>query len=61
MTDKKEFDDKVFVKVRSTGKLLDAKINFENDVANVELDLSEYGISPWHVFFIIRILWDIKY
>ena len=46
MTDKKELDDKVFVKVRSTGKLLDAKINFENDVANVELDLSEYGISP---------------
>ena len=46
LTDKKEFDDKVFVKVRSTGKLLDAKINFENDVANVELDLSEYGISP---------------
>ena len=47
LTDKKDFVNNVFVKVRSTGKLLDAKINFYNqDHAEVNLELSEDGISP---------------
>ena len=47
LTNKKEFDDEIFVKVRSTGKLLKAKINFKNEnVAEVNLKISEDGISP---------------
>ena len=47
LADKKEFINSVFVKVRSTGKLLDAKINFSNqDCAEVNLELPEDGISP---------------
>ena len=47
LVNKKEFDDEIFVKVRSTGKLLDAKIDFkDNDKANVNLKISEDGISP---------------
>ena len=47
LVDKKEFDDKIFVKVRSTGKLLDAKINIEDkNKAEVDLAIPEDGISP---------------
>ena len=47
LADKKEFVNNVFVKVRSTGKLLDAKIKFSNqDSAEVNLELPEDGISP---------------
>ena len=47
LVNKKEFDEEIFVKVRSTGKLLDAKIDFkDNDKANVNLKISEDGISP---------------
>ncbi len=47
LAEKKEFDQKIFVKVRSTGKLLDAKINFkENNSAEVNLEKFEDGISP---------------
>ena len=47
LTEKKEFDEKILVKVRSTGKMLDAKINFiENNSAEVNLDKLEEGISP---------------
>tara|TARA_B100000029_G_scaffold204962_1_gene202941 strand:- start:67 stop:1185 length:1119 start_codon:yes stop_codon:yes gene_type:complete len=43
----KEFDEKILVKVRSTGKLLVAKINLkENNSAEVNLEESEDGISP---------------
>jgi tRNA-uridine 2-sulfurtransferase len=47
LADRKEFEKKVYVKVRSTGKLLDAKVNF-NDLngAEVNLESSEDGISP---------------
>ncbi len=42
-----EFDDKIFVKVRSTGKLLEAKIDFkDNHKAIVNLMISEDGVSP---------------
>ncbi len=43
---KKDFEKELFVKVRSTGKLLKAKINLNDSEANVELFEDEYGISP---------------
>ena len=47
LVDKNELDSKIFVKVRSTGKLLEAKINIENNnKAQVKLNISEDGISP---------------
>ena len=45
--DKKDFEKELFVKVRSTGKLINAKINLNNNKsANVNLLQNEYGISP---------------
>ena len=47
LTDSKELNDDVLVKVRSTGKLLNAKVNlFNNNNAEVNLVNSEDGISP---------------
>ena len=46
LVNKSEFDNEIFVKVRSTGKLLNAKINIEGDSAIVNLQMSEDGISP---------------
>jgi len=47
LVDKKEFDKEILVKVRSTGKLLNAKINFKTqDMIEVNLKVSEDGISP---------------
>ena len=43
---KKEFNSIVNVKVRSTGKLLKAKINLLDNFANVEILDKETGISP---------------
>ena len=44
---KDEFDTNIFVKVRSTGKLLNAKVNLKNqNNAEVCLELPEDGISP---------------
>ena len=47
LSDKYELNENILVKVRSTGKLLSANVNFinEND-AEVNLDNSEDGISP---------------
>ena len=47
LSEKKEFDKNIFVKVRSTGKLLEAKVNIL-DKTNAEVSLieSEDGISP---------------
>ena len=47
LVDKQEFKNEIFVKVRSTGKLLDAKVNFK-DINNAEVNLktAEDGISP---------------
>jgi tRNA-specific 2-thiouridylase len=42
----KEFDHHISIKVRSTGKLLKAKINFKNNYANVEISEGEAGIAP---------------
>ena len=47
LVNKKEFDQDICVKVRSTGKLLKAKINFnDNCSATVKLKIPEDGISP---------------
>ena len=46
LASKSEFEKIVSVKVRSTGKLLKAKINFVNDIAKVEILEKETGISP---------------
>ena len=43
---KKEFDSIVNIKVRSTGRLLKAKINLFENFANVEILDKESGISP---------------
>jgi len=44
--DKKDFEKELFVKVRSTGKLLKAKININDTFANVDLFEGEEGIAP---------------
>ena len=44
--DKNDFDKELFVKVRSTGKLIKAKINIDNQFANVDLLEEELGIAP---------------
>ena len=41
-----EFKKNIFIKVRSTGKLLESKITFKNNMANVEIIDGETGISP---------------
>ena len=47
LVDKSEFKSKIFVKVRSTGNLLNAKINFKDqNIAEVNLEKKEDGISP---------------
>ena len=43
---KKEFDEIINIKVRSTGRLLKAKINILETIANVEILDKETGISP---------------
>ena len=43
---KKEFNDIINVKVRSTGRMLKAKINILENSANVEILDNETGISP---------------
>ena len=43
---KKEFDKNINIKVRSTGRLLKAKINLLENSANVEILDKETGISP---------------
>jgi tRNA-specific 2-thiouridylase len=42
----KEFSDYISIKVRSTGKLLKAKVNIKNNSANVNIVDGEAGISP---------------
>ena len=43
---KTDFEKELFVKVRSTGKLIKAKININDTFANVNLLEEEYGIAP---------------
>ena len=45
--EEKELDKDIFCKVRSTGKLLDAKVNVNKDLTGeVSLKIPEDGISP---------------
>ena len=44
--DKNDFKNELFVKVRSTGKLIKAKIDINENSANVNLLEEEYGIAP---------------
>ena len=46
LANKEEFDKSVYVKVRSTGRLLKAKINLISDTAEVKILDKETGISP---------------
>ena len=46
LASKKEFDEIINIKVRSTGRLLKAKINFSKDKARVKILDKETGISP---------------
>ena len=46
LADKKNFDENIFVKVRSTGKLLKSKLNLDNGRTYLTLLEDEYGISP---------------
>ena len=44
--DKKEFSDYISIKVRSTGRLLKAKVNIKNNLANINIVDGEAGIAP---------------
>ena len=44
--DKSDFENELFVKVRSTGKLIKAKIDIQDTSANVNLLEEEQGIAP---------------
>ena len=47
LTDKRDLEQNIFVKVRSTGNLLEAKVDLkENNSALVNLKNPEDGISP---------------
>ena len=46
LSKKKEFDQIINIKVRSTGRFLKAKINFKNENVRVEILDKETGISP---------------
>ena len=47
LVNKDELKNNIFVKVRSTGRLLKGKVNFNKDsTASVDLDEFEDGISP---------------
>ena len=44
--DKKDFEKELFIKVRSTGKLIKAKIDINDTSAYVDLLEEEQGIAP---------------
>ena len=46
LCDVEKNSENLFVKVRSTGKLIKARINLEKNNAEVNLEEDEYGISP---------------
>ena len=46
LASKKEFEKIVNIKVRSTGRLLKARINFTDNIAKVKILEKETGISP---------------
>ena len=46
LSDIKEHNNKLFIKVRSTGRLIKSKVNLKNTDAEVILEEKETGISP---------------
>ena len=46
LSDKKNFNNQIFVKIRSTGKLIKSKLSFYKNEGTVQLMEDEYGISP---------------
>ena len=46
LSNESEFDKDILIKVRSTGKLLNAKVKIQNNSASVEILQDEKGISP---------------
>ena len=42
----KNINDNLFIKVRSTGRLIKAKVNLDKIAAEVNLEENETGISP---------------
>ncbi len=46
LSDVEKFNDSLFIKVRSTGRLIKAKANIEKNKAEVNLEEKEEGISP---------------
>ena len=45
-SDKNDFEKELFVKVRSTGRLIKANIEIKDDSENVNLLKEEKGIAP---------------
>jgi len=46
LSDIKKYNDNLFVKVRSTGRLIKAKVNLDKTKTEVNLEENEIGISP---------------
>ena len=46
MSDIKKYNDNLFIKVRSTGRLIKAKIKLDKFKVEVELEEKENGVSP---------------
>ena len=46
LSDVKKYNDDLFVKVRSTGRLIKAKVNLDKTKTEVNLEENEIGISP---------------
>jgi len=46
LAEKTDFDKEIFVKVRSTGKLIRSKLNIKDKFAHLNLFDDEFGISP---------------
>ena len=46
LSEVEKFNDSLFIKVRSTGRLIKAKVNLDETKAEVNLEENEIGISP---------------
>ena len=46
LSNKENFEKEIFIKVRSTGKLLKSKVEIKKDQALVNISEDEKGISP---------------
>ena len=46
LSDIEKYNDNLFIKVRSTGRLIKSKVNLQKDKAEVDLEENELGIAP---------------